>query len=145
MTRLAGTLTALTTALTLASAPLAEAGETGHSLRYDDLTWVPFGEGSPVMVAPLWGDMAAGPSGFLLKMPPGFEVPKHAHSAGYRAVIISGGAQHWAEGEDRGAAAGPGSYVEQPAGAWHFDANPGPGDVVALVIYDGPVDFVFPR
>lgn len=143
MNRIINTMAAVLTALPLA----AGAGETSREIAYDDLTWVPFGEGSPVMMAQLWGNMATGPSGFLLKMPAGFEVPMHTHSAGYRAVVISGEALHWDKGTERAdaVAVGPGSYLEQPPGAFHYDANPGSQDMVALVIYDGPVDFVFPE
>jgi len=143
MTKLFATLTAAVTALPLAVA----AGDASHKSAYDQMTWVPFGEGSPVMISPLWGDMTSGPSGFLLKMPAGFEVPKHTHSANYRVVILSGEALHWDEGEDRASVAPgrAGDYLEQPAGGWHFDANPGTEDVVALVMYDGPVDFIFPE
>ena len=37
---------------------------------------------------------------------------------------------------------GPGSYAVQPGSAIHSEINSGPGELVALVYFDGPVDFV---
>lgn len=96
------------------------------------------------MMAVLWGDPTSGPSGIVLKMPPGFETPVHTHTASYRAIVLSGEATHWLHAEDRKNAepAGPGSYILQRAGEWHGDLNAGGEEAVVLVIYDGPVDFL---
>ena len=137
-------LAAAALAFSTALLPQTAAAETG-SVLFEDMQFFPMAEGSPVLMSVLWGDPATGPSGVMLKMPAGFETPIHTHSAGYRAVVIQGQATHWIEGADPSAAhrAGPGSYVVQPAGEWHGDLNAGPGEVVVLVIYDGPIDFVF--
>lgn len=37
---------------------------------------------------------------------------------------------------------GPGSHILQPGGVTHAELNAGPGDSVAMVYFDGPVDFV---
>lgn len=37
---------------------------------------------------------------------------------------------------------GPGAYLIQPGGAVHAEVNAGQGELVALVYFDGPVDFV---
>jgi hypothetical protein len=119
----------------------------GYDIRaFDDIEFMLFGEG-PLEIAVLWGDPTWGPSGYLLRIPAGFEAPVHTHTANYRAVIIEGAALHWIEGEDPMAAApvGPGGYWYQPGGQMHGDANPTDGPSLALVIMDGPVDFLMPE
>ncbi|HXV59249.1 MAG TPA: hypothetical protein VEK15_01045 [Vicinamibacteria bacterium] len=37
---------------------------------------------------------------------------------------------------------GPGAFVVQPGGGVHSEVNAGQGELVALVCFEGPVDFV---
>jgi hypothetical protein len=125
--------------------PVAAEDMGGYEIKgFEDLQFGPFGEGSPVQMAVLWGDPMSGPSAFILKVPPGFETPMHTHSATYKAVVLDGEALHWLDTEDKAAVSlvGKGGYWIQPGGQVHADANPTDKEAVALLIYDGPLDFL---
>ena len=111
-----------------------------------DVKFAPFGEG-PVQIGVLWGDPATGPSGFLLRIPPGFEAPIHTHTASYRAVVLHGQHLHWLESEDKAGVqpATSGAYVLQPGLQMHGDANPTGAESLVLVMFDGPLDFILPE
>jgi len=111
---------------------------------YEDVQFTPLAEGSPVEIAPLWGDPASGPSAVLIRFPQGYMEPWHSHSSTYRAVLIKGEFQ--SRSKDNGAGTskvyGPGTVAIQPGGEVHSEVNAGPGELVALVYFEGPVDFV---
>ena len=133
---------ALMTAAAICLTPLAAFAENENAKRFEDLDFVPQREGSPVEMAVLWGDPANGPSGVLLKMPAGTKAPVHSHSASYRAVILEGSPSRMLDGETEPTAFGPGSYIYQPAGEYHGNANDSSEDALVLVIYDGPMDAI---
>ncbi len=114
--------------------------------NFADVEFAPLGEG-PIQIGVLWGDLATGPSGFLLRIPPGFEAPIHAHTASYRMVVLNGQHLHWLETEDKADAqpASAGAYFLQPATQMHGDANPTGAESLLLVMFDGPFDFIFPE
>jgi quercetin dioxygenase-like cupin family protein len=117
----------------------------GYEIKaFEDLEFVPFAEGSPIMVSILWGDMATGPVGALISAPGGLQEPMHSHTSDYRAVVLDGQALHWIEGEDKSTVepVGEGGYWFQPADQVHGDANPTDEQLLLLVIFDGPVDFI---
>ena len=118
-----------------------------ETMQYDDLEFVPLAEGSPVEISVLWGDMAVGPVGLLLRFPAGFEAPLHAHTFGYRAVVIEGSVLHWIEGEDKNTVVplGQGGYWLQPGGQFHGDADAGEAPYILFVYLDGPFDFIMPE
>lgn len=65
-----------------------------------EMKWgVPPNSPPGVQMAVLWGDPAKGAFGALHKFNPGFAVPLHYHTAGYRAVVISGTLLQTVEGE----------------------------------------------
>ena len=109
-----------------------------------DLQFAPLGEGNPVEAALLWGDPATGPVAFLVRMPPGYSEPWHSHSSTYRAVLIEGRLQ--SRGKDAATDFAdvyePGAYLVQPGGQVHSEVNAGNRPLLALVIFDGPADFV---
>ena len=111
-----------------------------------DVEFAPFGEG-PIQIGVLWGDPATGPSGFLLRIPPGFEAPIHTHTASYRMVVLNGQHLHWLETEDKADVQpmSAGAYILQPATQMHGDANPTGAESLLLVMFDGPFDFIFPE
>ncbi len=80
----------------------------------------PFGRHS---IANLWGDYNSGQAGILLKLPGGFKSGVHAHTASYRAVVISGTWLHKVSDSGAGASVEltPGSYWTQPANQMHED------------------------
>lgn len=111
---------------------------------YADLQFAPLAEGSPVEVAVLWGDPATGPATVMVRFPEGYAEPWHSHSSTYHAVLIKGEFQ--TRSKDNGATLtdvyGPGAFIVQPGGTVHSEVNAGKGELVALVYFDGPVDFV---
>lgn len=111
-----------------------------------DVEFAPFGEG-PVQIGVLWGDPATGPSGFLLRIPPGFESPIHTHTASYRAVVLHGQHLHWLETEDKADVqpSSAGAYILQPGTQMHGDANLTGAESLILVMFDGPLDFILPE
>jgi hypothetical protein len=113
---------------------------------YEDLHFAPLGEGSPVEIAMLWGDPATGPAAVLVRLPEGYAEPWHSHSSTYRAVLINGEFQTRSKDSNNAITStdvyGPGSYMVQPGGGIHSEVNAGHGKLVALVYFEGPVDFV---
>jgi quercetin dioxygenase-like cupin family protein len=111
---------------------------------YEDLQFGPLAEGSPVQAALLWGNPETGPAAVMVRFPEGFQEPLHSHSSTYHAVLIKGEFQTRskdASGVTESEACGPGSYAVQPGGDVHAEVNAGAGEMVALVYFDGPVDF----
>jgi len=110
---------------------------------YEDLQFAPLGEGSPVEIALLWGDPATGPAAVLVRFPEGYTEPWHNHSSTYRAVLVKGQfrTRSKAGGEKTTDVVGPGAYLVQPGGGVHSEVNVGKGELVALVYFEGPVDF----
>jgi quercetin dioxygenase-like cupin family protein len=110
---------------------------------YEDLQFAPLAEGSPVEATVLWGNPETGPAAVIVRFPEGYQEPWHSHTSTYHAVLIKGEFQ--THSKDAGVTAsevyGPGSYAVQPGGAVHSEANAGSGELVALVYFDGPVDF----
>ena len=111
---------------------------------YDELQFGPLGEGSPVEAAVLWGDPATGPAAILVRLPAGYAEPWHSHSTTYHSVLVKGEFQTRSRnnGETSTEVYGPGSYLVQPGGDVHSEVNAGDEELVALVYFDGPVDFV---
>ena len=109
---------------------------------YEDLQFGPLGEGSPVEAALLWGNPETGPAAVLVRFPEGFAEPFHSHSSTYHAVLVKGSFQSRSEADpDPKSTYGPGCYAVQPGGEVHAEVNAGPGEMVAFVYFDGPVDF----
>lgn len=109
---------------------------------FEDLQFGPLGEGSPVEAALLWGNPETGPAAVMVRFPEGFREPWHSHSSTYHAVLVKGEFQSRSRDEtDSEKVFGPGAYVVQPGGAAHAEVNAGNGELVALVYFDGPIDF----
>lgn len=126
--------------------PASELDGENISMAFADINFVPFGDG-PMKIGVLWGDPATGPSGFLLRVPAGFETPLHTHSANYCALVVHGQHQHWDQTENKIDVhpISAGAYVQQAGGHIHADANPTGAESVVLVIFDGPFDFILPE
>ena len=111
---------------------------------FKDLQFAPLAEGSPVEVAMLWGDPETGPAAVMVRFPEGYQEPWHSHSATYHSVLIKGDFQTSSKDADGITVSdvyGPGSYAVQPGGAVHAEIYAGSCELVALVYFDGPVDF----
>ena len=119
----------------------AAQGMAGKMIAYDDLEWAPMAEGSPVMAVTLWGDETTGPYGALLKLPPGTEVPLHAHTGDYSGINLQGTWRHYFDdGEDLELP--PGSYVFQPGKALHGDVCIGDQECILFVRQDVGRDYI---
>ena len=110
----------------------------------EDLPFAPLAEGSPVEIAVLWGNPESGPAAIMVRFPEGYQEPWHSHTTTYHSVLIKGSFQSRSKNADdtEPSTYGPGSYAVQPGGAVHSEVNAGSGELVALVYFDGPVDFV---
>ena len=133
--------------LTVAVTPASFADsnmQAGVILPADQLEWTPVAEGSPIHVATVWGDRNEGESGFLIKLPAGFEVGVHAHTGDYHGVLIAGTWIHIEEdGSGQDQELSPGSYVHQPGKAWHDDwCKAGGADCIILVHQHEKGDFI---
>ena len=131
-----------------AQAPEAEAAPFQNELIPAER--VPFAfeaAGQPQQLGPLWGVRAEGPAGTLLKVPGGFRAPIHAHTADYRAVVISGRWTHWVpgSGEGQGSELRPGSYWTQRADQMHGDACVSDSECVILLINQDPYRTYLPE
>lgn len=111
---------------------------------YADLQFAPLAEGNPVHIALLWGNPETGPAAVMVKFPEGYREPWHSHSSTYHAVVVKGAFRsHSPEGgPESERVLGPGSYILQPGGVVHAEENAGSGESIAMVHFDGPVDFV---
>jgi quercetin dioxygenase-like cupin family protein len=111
---------------------------------YEDLQFAPLAEGSPVHFALLWGNPETGPAAVMVRFPEGYHEPWHSHSSTYHAVIVKGEFRSRSPegGPESERVLGPGSYMVQPGGMTHAELNAGAGESVAMVYFDGPVDFV---
>lgn len=88
-----------------------------------DLPWTPEDPVGHHRLATLWGDFNRGQAGVLLKLPGGFKSSVHAHTADYRAIVISGTWVHVVpeSGEGEGIKLTLGSYWTQPRDQMHED------------------------
>ena len=111
---------------------------------YEDLPFSPLAEGSPVHVAVLWGNPETGPAAIMVKYPEGYLEPWHSHSSTYHAVLVKSefSSRSPEGGPDSERVLGPGSYVVQPGGVIHAEINAGAGELLSMVYFDGPVNFV---
>lgn len=112
----------------------------------DDLEWAPMDPEQPegIKLAVVDGNpMEDGQSTFFLQLPVKANSGLHTHTAGYRAVVVSGAPRHWLAGENekKVAALAPASYWNQPGGQAHGDSCEGPEACVLFVIMDGKFDF----
>jgi quercetin dioxygenase-like cupin family protein len=80
----------------------------------------------------------------MVRFPEGYQEPWHSHTTTYHSVLVKGEFQTKSKDGDVEVSivCGPGSYAVQPGGAVHSEVNAGAGELVALVYFDGPVDFI---
>lgn len=111
-----------------------------------ELRWAPQAPGLPQQLTTLWGDRAVGPSGVLVKLPSAFDSGLHAHTAEYRAVVVSGTLIHVDEngaGADRELTAG--SYLVQPGGSMHIDRCKEGAECILFIYQEQKADVIWPR
>jgi len=85
----------------------AKGGGKSGNVAAGDLKWVSAGKDTPdVQIAPVSGDPSKGASRFFVKVPSGFNVPLHHHSADHFGVVISGTMVFNVDGTDQTLPAG---------------------------------------
>ncbi len=108
--------------------------------------WYPLDPDNPggVQMASLWGDPMTGPFGALLKVPAGFESPRHRHSNDERVVVLRGTSVHWTEGGSRETAqrVTTGDFLIMPSGMNHVSAATDEEDCLEFITMDGKFDFI---
>lgn len=122
------------------AAAAAQAGRPVN-LPASGIKWVPYGPGTPLEIAVLWGDRTKGEYGMLLKMPAGFDAGMHTHTADYHAVSVQGTWVHTNSGQPP-VTLPVGSYVMQPGKAVHNDQCQGSTPCVLFVHQHAPGDFI---
>ena len=111
----------------------------GEDIKWDSLKGSPPGSG--VMGAVLWGSLEKGPFGALIKFPPGFTMPLHYHSSGFKAVVIKGAYIYAPEGGEE-KRLGPGSYFSYPALDRHATKGAEDSETIFFVESSGKFDVV---
>jgi anti-sigma factor ChrR (cupin superfamily) len=99
---------ALTAAALLPWAVEAKGGGKAVTVPAGDVKWKEDAEHPGVQYAPVAGDPMKGAAKFFIKLPSGFNVPLHHHSADHFGVVISGTFVQNVDGQD----------VTMPAGSY---------------------------
>lgn len=87
-----------------------------------DMKWADVPDAPPgVKVVDLWVDRTRGAFGSFQKLPAGFSLPLHKHSADLRIIVISGTLIHRAEGKAE-IRLPAGSYLVEPSTLVHATA-----------------------
>ena len=106
------------------------------------MQWQPYGPGSPLQVAVLWGDRTKPVQyAMYLKMPAGFEAGRHSHTNDYHAIAIQG---RWVHSNEDGKPhqLTAGGVAFQPGKQVHNDVCRGTTDCILLIYQMGPGDFI---
>jgi hypothetical protein len=119
----------------------ADTEKLGIMIPADAMEWKELNPGSPVKMAPLWGDRSMGEYAMLLKLPAGFVAPIHAHTGDYYGMNLTGTWRHSFDGGEQKDMP-PGSYVFQPGMGWHGDACIGPEDCILFIHQHVKGDFI---
>ncbi len=105
----------------------------------EDIKWEEMKGGPPgIMVAKLWGDMAKGAYGALIKFLPNQKNPLHTHSSDIKAIVLSGTYVGGPEGGPE-KTYGPGSYLLVPGG-WKHTSGAGDAGCTLFTEQSGKFD-----
>ena len=119
----------------------ADAEKLGIMIPANAMEWKDLNPGSPVKMAPLWGDRSMGEYAMLIKIPAGFVAPIHAHTGDYYGMNLTGTWRHSFDGGEQKDLP-PGSYVFQPGMGWHGDACIGSEDCILFIHQHVKGDFI---
>jgi quercetin dioxygenase-like cupin family protein len=118
----------------------ATAGAEGKELLAKDIQWTQLDPSRPdPLIAPLWGDSAKEPNGFLMKMKAGGGPFWHIHRHDYHGVVLVGNVVSYESGHTPEEMP-PGSYWWQPNGNKHTTDCKGPSDCVIYLDFTGAFD-----
>jgi hypothetical protein len=132
------------TAVCAAYAAGAASKKNATLIPAGELKWEDYAPGSPLKIVQLWGDRTKGEYAMLLKLPAGFEVPLHTHSADYQGITLQGVWVHPVEGDaaSESKELPPMSYVDQPGKQVHRDTCKGTTDCVLFIRQAKKGDFI---
>ena len=122
-------------------APAKASGGKAVLMAADELKWMDVQASPGVKMAVLWGDPSKGAHGAMQKLPAGFAVPLHYHSAGHHVAVISGTLELTPEGETA-KKLGPGSYFSFTGKKKHTTTCVAGADCVLFVDCGGAWDVV---
>jgi mannose-6-phosphate isomerase-like protein (cupin superfamily) len=110
----------------------AKGGGKAVTIPAGDLKWKDAGPDSPgVQLAVVAGDPLKGAGKFFVKLPSGFSVPLHHHSADHFSVVVSGTLVQNVDGQDFTFT--PGSYFSYTGKKQHTTKCPDPAGCVVFV------------
>lgn len=109
-------------------------------LRYGP-TGVSDGVHGELAAAPAYGDLAHGPHGTFIKMPPGFVSQVHTHTEDYWGVVISGVAANGLPGS-KDTPLPVGSYWFQKGGEAHVTKCLSPNECIFFISQNGKFDYL---
>jgi hypothetical protein len=137
--------TTIALALIAAATTVASAGPKDNTwTQVKDAKWAPLDpsdkSGKGPMVTVVFGDMAKGPVGVILKVPPGFRPGPHQHSSDDYAVVISGTVHNFKSSAKDTKDTGPGLT---PGGTWFQPANADHDNECEKTSKDGCMLFVY--
>lgn len=126
--------------MALAYEAVAEGEKAPSSVSFADLKWTEVPGRKGMLIAIVSGDPQVGPYTSVRKVPPGTDIPLHAHSSELTNVIIKG---VWYTGTDAASAKdfGPGSVVMMPANWVHVSGCRAGSECVFYQDGKGPFDF----
>lgn len=90
-------------------------------------------------IAVLHGDPAAPNADVMLKVGPGYVLPRHRHTSAERMILVTGELRVKYDGADE-VALRPGSYAFGPAGLPHEATCVGAVPCQLFIAFEGPVD-----
>lgn len=117
-------------------------GGPASETRAHELTWEPLDDTNafPAQLATVWGDPKTGPSGMLMKLPPGNATFWHMHRHDYHGVVLAGTVDQLESGRESKDLP-PGSYYFEPAGYKHTTNCKADGpECIVYVHFTGPFD-----
>lgn len=117
----------------------AKGGGTATLVPAGDLKWTDAPNTPGVQVAAVHGDPNKGAAKFFVKLPSGFDVPLHHHTADHSGVVISGTVV-WNDGQDH--TLGPGSYWAFTGKKQHTTKCPDPSGCLIFIDAHGKWDVV---
>jgi len=117
----------------------AKGGGTATLVPPGDLKWKDAPNTPGVQVAAVHGDPEKGPAKFFVKLPTGFDVPLHHHTADHSGVVISGTVV-WNDGQDHSMPAG--SYWSFTGKKQHTTKCPDPAGCLIFIDAHGKWDVV---
>ena len=138
---------ALAAAVPLAAqAPAEPPPSRSRNVPADALDWQQQTPNLPIMISLLWGDRHAdGGFGEMVRLPPGFDSGRHAHSADFHGVLIEGTWVHEGPaGQGRDVRLGRGSYVRQAGGEMHVDRCVSTVPCVLFLFQYARADIIWP-